>query len=83
MEEKADCCVVNGVVVVDKVLNLFKESNANRFCGTDQFLFRGLDDNFRSVFSSIKHCVHKMEINASQRKLAGIIFTRVRFTFPQ
>lgn len=84
MEKKSDSCVVNGIVVPNKTVNLFKESNATRFRGIDQFVFDVWQpDNFRSVFSSIKHCVHKIEIHASQRRLAGTIFTRVRFTFPQ
>lgn len=84
MEKKADSCVVDGIVVSNNTLNLFKESNATRFRGIDQFVFREWEpDNFRSVLSSIKHCVYKIEIYASQRRLSSTIFTKVRFTFPK
>lgn len=84
METKADSSVVKGIVVPDKTLNLFNEHNANRFRGIDQFVFCDWkSDDFRSVFSSIKHCVYKIEVNASQRRVSGTIFTKVRFMFPQ
>ena len=84
MEEKADSSVVKGIVVAEENMNLFKEYNATRFRGIDQFVFCDWkSDDFRSVFSSIKHCVHKIEVHASQRRVSGTIFTKVRFMFPK